>query len=343
MVNSIGEAIMTKNVLISTLGESPAVVTEALDILSGRRITIHEVILLTTTDHDAKDSLDLLREHIFAYSDYYNIKNVNPIQIGAYDDINSEGAVIEFMETACDQLRDMRKRGWDVYVSIAGGRKTMSALMTLAVQIYGAKELFHIIVDDPELERKSRIDKLLHYNEKEQKDILHPDISKITCISMPFIGLFPWITDIVKTLKGETEDRGEIKELLCSNGLIEDNNPTILGKRFLDILERVESMPEPCIEESKIILSKGEPRYKKEIEKMAQRLRQRFSFICEIRDADWRRGEPKVKKQSPNKLKIYYPSRKGFNLSLLLTTTAKTSGQLETCKREVEKILGREL
>jgi len=325
-----------KNVLIGTLGESPAVVTEALDILKNRGITIHEVILLTTIDSAAEESLNLLIEHIPAY---YNTKDVVPIQIGAYEDINTEAAVMEFMETACDQLRDMLKRGWNVYVSIAGGRKTMSALMTLAVQIYGAKELFHIIVEDPELEDRSRINELRHYNEEEQKEILHPDIDKITHISMPFIGLFPWITDIVKTLKGESIDRKEIRELLSSNGLIEDNKPTSLGKRFLDILERVESMPDPCSEEPKIKLSEGEPKYKKEIEKMAQRLRWRFSFICEIRDADWKRGEPKVKTERPDKLRIYFPSKRGFNLSLLVTTTARTSGQLETCKREVEKFL----
>lgn len=329
---------MVKNVLIGTLGESPAVVTEALDILKNRGITIHEVILLTTIDSAAEDSLNLLIEHV---PGYYKIKNVTPIQIGAYDDINNEEAVMEFMETACDQLRDMQKRGWNVYVSIAGGRKTMSALMTLAVQIYGAKELFHIIVEDPELEDRSRIDKLIHYDEEEQKEILHPDIGKIKLISMPFIGLFPWTSDIVKTLKGETIDKKEIKELLSSNGLIEDDKPTSLGKRFLDILERVESMPDPRTEELRIKLNKKEPKYKNKIEEIAQRLGRRFSFICEIRDADWRQGESKVKMERPDKLKIYYPSRRGFNLSLLLTTTARTSGQLEMCKREVEKFLER--
>jgi len=331
--------MMTKNVLIGTLGESPAVVTEALDILNDRRITIHEVILLTTMDHDALYSLDLLMEHLPVY--YNNIKNVNPITIGAYEDINSEEAVMEFMETACDQLRDMQKRGWNVYVSIAGGRKTMSALMTLAVQIYGAKELFHIIVEDPELEDRSRIGNLVHCDEEEQNEMLHPDRGNITHISMPFIGLFPWIKDIVKTLKGEKIDKKEISELLSSNGLMEDNKPTSLGERFLDILGRVESMPDPCTEEPKITLKKKEPKYKKKIEEMAHRLRQRFSSICEIRDTDWKKGDPKVKIERPDKLKIYFPSGGGYNLSLMLTTTAKTPGQLEKCKREVEKILER--
>jgi len=74
---------------------------------------------------------------------------------------------------------------------------------------------------------------------------------------------------------------------------------------------------------------------------MAHTLLRMFSFICEIKDADWRQGEPKVKIEPHDKLRIYYPSKSGFNLSHLLTTTAKTSGQLEMCKREVEKFLER--
>jgi len=328
---------MMKNVLIATLGESPAVVTEALDVLKNRRIPIHEVVLLTTIDSAAEESLNLLTGHLSAAG-----IGVHPVQVEAYKDIDTDEAVMEFMEVACNQLRDMQKRGWNVYVSVAGGRKTMSALMTLAVQIYGAKELFHIIVDDPDLEEKSRIENLMHYSKEEQEELLHPDISKIKFVSMPFIGLFPWISDIVKALKGEATDRKEIKELLSSNGLIEDNKPTSLGKRFLDILGRVESMPDPCPEEPEIKLSRKEPKYKEDIEKMANKIKRRFSFVCEIRDADWRRGEPKVKVEHPDRIKVYFPSGKGYNLSLILRTTAKTRGQLEAAKSEVERFMERE-
>jgi len=328
---------MAKNVLLGTLGESPAVITEALDALKNRGVSIDKVILLTTIDSAAEASLNLLIAHI---PTYYRIKDVDFFQIGAYTDINTEEAVIKFMGTACDQLRSLRKRICNVYVSIAGGRKTMSALMTLAVQIYGAKELFHIIVEDKELEERGKIDRLRHFTAGEQDEILHPDIGKIKVINMPFIGLFPWISDILKTLRGERTEKKEIRELLHSNNLVEDDKPTKLGKQFLEILERVESVPEPCPETPRIKLSSSEPRYKKEIENQAQKLL-RFSFVCEIADGEWRKGEPKVKIEHPDKLRLYFQSGKGFNFCLILKTSAKTHGQLELCKMEVDNFLDR--
>jgi CRISPR-associated protein Csx14 len=328
-----------KRVLISTLGESPPVVTEALDILKSEGKKIDQVVLLTTIDSHTEESANLLIKHIFKI---YQGTNIYPISIEAYGDIDSEKALLDFMIKACGVLRDNIKRENEVFVSIAGGRKTMSALMMLAVQIYGAKELFHIIVDDPELEERSRITQLRKFSEREQNEILHPDLRKIKIVRMPFIGLFPWIGDIVKILKGGQTDKKEIRELLVSNKLIENNKPTQLGESFLKILEQVESRPEPCDKELIIRLDRSEPKFKKEIQQITRKLKDRFSYMCEIRDIGWREGEPKVKVEPPDKLKIFFKSRKGFNLSLLLTTTAKTSGQLEVAKKEVEEFMKRE-
>lgn len=328
-----------KRVLVSTLGESPPVVTEALDILKKEGKKIDQVILLTTIDSHTEESANLLIEHI---PKIYEGINIYPISIGAYGDIDSEDALLDFMIKACGVLRDKIKWGGEVFVSIAGGRKTMSALMTLAVQIYGAKELFHIFVDDQELEERSSIIRLRNFSESEQNEILHPDLSKIKIVRMPFIGLFPWVGDIVKTLKGEQTGKREIRDLLVSNKLIENNKPTQLGESFLKILESIESRPEPCDKEPIIRLDRSEPKFKKEIQQIAQKLKNRFSYICEIRDTGWREGEPKVKVEPPDKVKIFFKSRKGFNLSLLLTTTAKTSGQLEVAKKEVEEYMEKE-
>jgi CRISPR-associated Csx14 family protein len=324
-----------KRVLISTLGESPPVVTEALDILKREGKNIDRVVLITTIDSHTQQSADLLREHIFKQQ---IAKDVQLVSIQAYSDIDSPEALFEFMVKACGVLRDNIKGGNEVYVSIAGGRKTMSALMTLAVQIYGAKELFHIYIDDPEFEEKSRITKIRHLSEKEQNEILHPDLNKIKIvkINMPFIGLFPWTSDLIKTLKGEPTDKKEIKELLASNKLIENNKRTPLGELFLRILGNVESRPEPCQTEPRILLA--DHHYKREREELANKLKNRFSYICEIRDISWREGEPKVIKDPPDKLKIYI-KQKGFNLGFLIRTTAKTEGQLLVVENEIKEFL----
>lgn len=325
-----------KKILIATLGESPAVITEAIDCLKQRGIELSELVLLTTKDTFARDSLGLLHNHIPEF--YGNSPYIADSRITeAYYDIDSREAVVDFMGHACEVLKSYRKRQYEIYVSIAGGRKTMSALMTLAVQFYGAKELFHVLVDDPELEEKGSITRLKSISDKHQ--ILHPNPNLIRLVPIPFLGLFPWISDIVKVLKGETTEPKGIKNLLESNGLYEKGKATELGKLVLNILELVESLPDPYLVEAEINIAPHH--YAKELEQIAKKLKRRFSWLCRIQSINWRQGEPKVKIKSPKYLEIYFPliGKGGLNLALLLETTAATSGQLERAKQDVEKFL----
>lgn len=326
-----------KRILISTLGERPSVVTEALDFLEKEGKKIDEVTILTTIDSSAEESLNFLYEHI---PEHYGISKVFAEQTGAYEDIDSQESLMGFMENACKTLRRYQDQNADIYVSIAGGRKTMSALMTLAVQIYGAKELFHIVVTDPDLEKNSNITHLRHLSSEEKNKILHPENDKIKVVRMPFIGLFPWIKDIIKCLKGEKVDKKEILELLISNNLIKDNNLTPVGKTFLHILGRVGSLPPPCRDR------KGPKDIKhhngKEISEMADRIMERFNYVCEVKSIPWEEGKPKVKIVEQSKegcIEVYFRHRKGFNMGLLLKTTATTQGELETIKKELGQFL----
>jgi len=324
-----------KRVLIATLGESPPVVTEALDILRGEGKRIDEVILLTTIDALTMDAVDLLVKHIPEYYGRQTPARAFPIE--AYSDIDNEEALVMFMREACGVLRGHIKAGDEVYVSISGGRKTMSALMTLAVQFYGARELFHIIVTDPELEEKSNITKLRHLKEQERNRVLHPDLSKVKIIQMPFIGLFPWMSDIVAALKGEQTPKKEIQELLAANNLLENGKLTPLGEIFLKIIEKVESRPPPRLEEPKIHIAKHH--HQKELQQVAQKIVNRLNYVTQIRSIEWRGGKERVQREPPNRLRIYIASGKGYNLGLLLETTAETEGQLSVAEKEAKDIL----
>lgn len=324
-----------KKVLISTLGETPSVITESLDVLKDKGIKIDEVVLLTTMDSDTEESLNLLYEHI---REYYGISNIYSEQTKAYNDIDNENSLMEFMENACKTLKKYRDMDSEIYVSIAGGRKTMSALMTLAVQIYGAKELFHVIVTDSELEKKSNIGYLRSFPKDERVKFLHPPKDIIKIVRMPFIGLFPWISDITKALKGETVEKKEVKELLIYNNLVKDNVPTNEGKMFLKILEKVESIPEPCKERKYLKPQEVKHHHSREIAEMAKKILDHFSYVCEVKHIEWREGQTKVKIKE-NVIEVYFPHSKEFNLGLMLITTAKTLGQLEAVKNDVESYL----
>jgi CRISPR-associated protein Csx14 len=56
-----------KKVLLATLGESPAVVTEAIDRLRADGVNVDCVVLLTTKDTYAQDTANLISEHLLDY------------------------------------------------------------------------------------------------------------------------------------------------------------------------------------------------------------------------------------------------------------------------------------
>ena len=328
-----------KKVLLATLGESPAVVTESIDKLSAEGIKIDIVTLLTTRDDDAQQSLELLDEHI---PDYYKGKiefhgAASARVINAYHDIDNDDAVVHFMRDACDALKSYRAKGWEVYVSIAGGRKAMSSLMTLAVQFYGATSLFHVLVTDKELEEKGNINRIISLPTDMWNSILHPPVDKIKLVRLPFIGLFPMIDKIISALNGNDPKDKNIVRLLEENGLLEGYQVTQFGRTVKKILEEVEMLPPPREGDCEISISKKEPKEVQMTKKWAERVCNRFYFVKKIEDMQWREGEPKVKIELPNKLIVSLPGRRVQGIIFKLTTTANTPGQLEKARQQVEK------
>jgi CRISPR-associated protein Csx14 len=256
-------------------------------------VNVDCVVLLTTKDTYAQDTANLISEHL---PDYYGgAVAVYDVRIlDRFYDVDSDEAAAEFMEQTCDALRSYRKMGWEVYACIAGGRKAMSALLALAVQFYGARRLFHVLVEDPVLEEEGHILKLKNKSREEQKQALHPPVDQIKLVNLPFIGLFPLLGNIIAGLKGEAVP-SEVKILLEQNGLVTPAGPTDLGRMVLRVLESVEALPEPRAGKCEIQLAHKEPKEADETKKWAERLANRFSFVERIDDIGWREGQPKVK------------------------------------------------
>jgi CRISPR-associated protein Csx14 len=330
-----------KKVLIATLGEAPAVVTEAIDRLQADGVSIDFVVILTTKDTYARSALNLLSEHVPAYYGG-KVTLLDARILEAFYDVDSNTAALEFMNHACAALRDYRKKGWEVYACIAGGRKAMSALLTLAVQFYGARRLFHVLVEDPVLEEEGHILKLQNMNPQDQRRVLHPPVEQIKLVNLPFIGLFPLLGDIISGLKGQPV-RSEVKELLEQNGLLDAGTPTPQGQMVLQVLESVETLPERRQGDCQLSLAKKEPREARETEEWANRLANHFPFIERIEDIGWREGQPKVRVEPPNTLVVFLPGRRVRGIGFRLTTTAQTPGQLERARQEIERWIDKEV
>jgi CRISPR-associated protein Csx14 len=330
-----------KKLLLATLGESPAVVTEAIDRLQADGIEIGPVVLLTTKDTYTQRAFNLLSEHL---PRYYGGKVylLDVRMLDAFYDVDSEQAAVEFMNHACSALRDYRKVGWEVYASIAGGRKAMSAFLALAAQFYGATMLFHVLVEDPEVEEGGRIRKLCNLSGDKQDQCLHPPVGQIKLVRLPFISLFPLLGEIISGLKGIQVQR-EVCELLERNGLWRSGSPTELGKVVLQVLESVEALPEPREGGCEVKLAKREPKEADETRKWAEHIVNRFFFVKQVDDIGWREGRPKVKPELPEVLVLFVPGRRVRGIGLRLTTTAKTEGQLYRAAQEVEHWLEKEV
>lgn len=163
-----------KRLLIATLGTSPAVVTEAIDLLSEQGQCPDSICIIKTRDSEVNESFKMVSKYV---PKIRGIKLEIPVEIPIYNDIDSNEAAIEFMNLACDVLKKYSNE-YECYICIAGGRKVMSALLALAVKLYGAKRLFHIWAPK-HLEEQTEIRQLRcleKYNERELTNLLYPEL-----------------------------------------------------------------------------------------------------------------------------------------------------------------------
>lgn len=330
---------MSKKLLIATLGTSPAVVTEAVDLLDEQGVRPDGVILLMTQDPDVKEAYVLLASHLPQHDD---ITWVEPVSIINYGDVDTSISAVEFMQETCRILKAYRGAGHRLFVSIAGGRKAMSSLLTLAVQFYGAERLFHVWVP-PWIEEEGEIGNLRNLPPKAQTERLHPPLDKEPSdrpriVDLPFIGLFPLLDDILAALKGGESPTRDLKRILVANGLLTTSGaPTVLGQTVADILENVEGLPPARQQECKMHIAGHH--FKNKVEQFAWELCGRFPFIEEIRSAEWGQGEEQVRARPPRELAVFARLSTDIRFQLHLVTTAHNPGQLETARQQIERFI----
>jgi CRISPR-associated protein Csx14 len=158
-----------KNILLAVTGLSPQVITETLYALNQMNRPVHAIHLITTwpgKDCLLSQLLDGGQGPFYRYLKEYGVPDAGidfgPGNIHVVRD--SLGAEIEDIVDENDNARVLAKcvelvfhltRNPDtaVFFSIAGGRKTMGACLTLAAQMYGRPQdrLYHVLVS-PEFE-----------------------------------------------------------------------------------------------------------------------------------------------------------------------------------------------
>ncbi|MBC7225310.1 MAG: CRISPR-associated protein Csx14 [Anaerolineae bacterium] len=332
---------MPKSLLVATLGTSPAVVTEAIDLLAEQGVQLDGVILFTTEDYDVQESLALLSEHLPTHE---GLNWVQSVRIAAHEDIRTSEAAVEFMEEACRILKTYRDNGDRLFVCIAGGRKAMSSLLALAVQFYGAERLFHIWAP-PWMEAEGEIGKLRGLPPEQLHERLHPplnasDDDRPHMVDLPFLGLFPLLGDILGALKGHSIPTRDVKQMLVAAGLLTTRgDATSLGQRVAEILDNVEGLPPARQDECKVHI--GKHHYQDRLKQFAEEVCARFPFVTKVQSMEWKQGEEQVKPLRPNVLIVGTRLDTDILFRFELVTTATNPGQLEAARKAVERWIRR--
>ncbi|HEU5377171.1 MAG TPA: CRISPR-associated ring nuclease, partial [Ktedonobacteraceae bacterium] len=175
------EKIYRPGVLIASLGDSPVVVSAMYDLLTaprpeGEGLTLDRVEVLYPSDEE---------------EGYGWVKSAltQKVELTAEDlgfkDADSWTHACRFLKKLYMRLEEHQKLGDSVYLSLAGGRKSMAALMAWVAPFFSCvKGLYHVLDDDEEsFLTASQITKL-STDIRRQK--MHPDLKQLKLVDLPF-------------------------------------------------------------------------------------------------------------------------------------------------------------
>jgi len=169
-------------VLIASLGDSPVVVTAMFDLLK-KEIKIDRLEVFYPTN-----SFALVGYEDLILKSLQHECEVDGISLDS-EDVSGERAAYDFLHKLYQQLSMHQKNGDVVYLSLAGGRKSMAALMALLAPLFRCvKELYHIL--DKDEGKKGHhfwsTRQLYEASPADQQRLLFPPRERVKLIPIPY-------------------------------------------------------------------------------------------------------------------------------------------------------------
>lgn len=143
--------------LVCTLGTTAPVITETLDALKRKGKELGKLVIVHTSFRDVFEKktpsgkevgLRAFEAYLEQHPSYRNI-SLELINLGI-EDILTEQDNENLLRKMLEIFAKERQEGNTVYLSIAGGRKTMSAIALFAAYLIGCDGIFHVLVKGDE-------------------------------------------------------------------------------------------------------------------------------------------------------------------------------------------------
>ncbi len=179
---------MPQNILIAALGDHPAVVTgmvKALRAFEGIEIdTLHVLHPQDTGKDIAQLGYPLIEDHLRGQCAVYT----EPLP---FSDANTVETSMAFLQTlTCLLSRYLDQERYHVHLSLAGGRKNMSALMALTPQFFPTVRGVYHLLDRREGQPDAAfpsIEETVLMDEAAQHKTLDPPLEQLSLTPIPFL------------------------------------------------------------------------------------------------------------------------------------------------------------
>lgn len=196
--------------LICTVGTSTPVVTETLKCLTHRKIKIDRILLIHTSSEKViksrtKSGKDIGLSELKKYiKRNYAIKKIQMHQLNIAEIISEEDNLI-LIQKLLKVISLERSRNKYLYISIAGGYKTMSALSLFVSYLFGCEGIYHVLVkgDEAKLTDKYLFDIPLKY---------------LTLVELPKIDLSRITQSILREVDPKNSFKGDFYKYIISQG-----------------------------------------------------------------------------------------------------------------------------
>jgi len=181
------------HVLIASLGDSPIVVTSMVNLLQQGvpeqeidPVPIERVLVLYPRDQPhIRDGLEMIQT-------YCCCQHVEPCGL-PFDDTRSFNDGLTFLRQVQDVLQQTQKAHDEVYLSVAGGRKGMSALLAILGFFYDhIQGVFHVLDKYEDIQERKNfhsLDELVSFYLKDDPrlpGLMNPATENLELIQLPY-------------------------------------------------------------------------------------------------------------------------------------------------------------